>query len=1020
MHNINDFNNIDNSFDEYSIDLTSKNNGDNDKDLYALLVNLFKRQPPVKLILQGTIDIDRAKSIKSLVTDSKQPITVEIILPDGHINTDAQRMIDEAVSINRRTQRMQPDSITALLPTGSLGTPRKRLRPGGGNVSTAVFGIDTETEQEQQQEQEQQIESSIGLSIQIEQEVEGSEAETKLTSKALDEKEFHNYLREGLFEIPDSYYLSLPQSKELWMKWLGHIEGQNGNRFNNPKILQITKNACEQLLRYRHQFQSGIDGDLRNLPLAAGGFTVVKDNVLDYDPKLVPAGSEKLPLIHNYQPEPPAVLAHDLFKEWLTLAEKAGRGTADNFLKARWKEMSERPYSREAANLFKQYLPLMVTLPVKNLKGIFSLVEEKQNFNAARFKMLLGEMPKLAKADINAQPIKRKLENLFGDYKTARFAQKLAQDCTKKPVKTEATQHLLYRIIQINHGRKADQKRQQHVLSFLEKVSNPVLDALLQVYNEYGIQGLHRLINQLTGWKKQNPERFNALYGALLSKMPSHVPLFQKDYQVAITSILNMAPIEYKWWQTLFNNHCNVVGVDSLPELFKAFTLFRDAIKKLGLKLYQLPLKAFKDIKSLPAALNRMLSILYKTHPNDRQDVWQQIYGLPLNSDGAVRVLDDEKYPCEFAVPAMRLEPDWCNPTGSHYGNSLSNSFQIATESRNSATLECNLYRYIANFSYERSQRYSLNFYTKAVQMIKESSSGGNLLELGPQKQLYALLAGSTINHTTDMSETVALACWKTICEAAKDSKMPGPLKFAKSKVQKELLKQFSEHNNKFPLPALSIILCAIFNSISRFSFLKIGELQSFMDRISALESKINSMEDGDIPFIGEGITVATGMNPNFGLNELEVYFSNVEKVNDSLSYSPENKRLMFQLIPRFKLNTNNIKQVMQQLFSIKGHKTFFQDLTKLTWMTPSLNKDRLNKAALEAFIEDVISKKDTFNNLLQKHYRQYYDEAAWQRVIDADKPEFKPSEALKQKINTAFLVKEQQVKVNTIPQKFS
>jgi hypothetical protein len=569
--------------------------------------------------------------------------------------------------------------------------------------------------------------------------------------------------------------------------------------FTNPKISMMTPEACEQLLEHQAQLGYGLDG--AHLP---AGFELLEElvdeklvNVLNYDERKAQLKSKDPYAIHLHKSEPLQPLSYDLFNRWLI-------NSSDTLLKQQY-DLLEKTFDRTQIAQFQRYLPVMLQLPTN----------------------LLTKFGKEAKDFIQAAiHHKSYLTTIKGKLNSHLLIQFLENEDDKEIIKLLGQWHAR--------------------LDF----TAADLNALLAVYNSYGTKGLAALFNV---WEKAcikideeivDDSLLRDLKESYFPYCESFVPLLDPSFEFAVNILKHLPQEERHFWNTLFTQHMAAVGYDELLPLVKAFQDFSTQIKEKNLAFYD---KChFAQVKNLQTALSRMLSILNHTNPLDLPLVWKQITGLDLQSNGAIRLLDDSNSTAsqgQWILPDMKLSPEhyaeqhdyrlykniantknftlpehgylslqaarenpkkipfWNNHFGiyAYYLGNPNSMQEIIAYSKNPQELKKNYYRYLA----AQPHRLSLDTYQKAAHFMDSTIN-----DMATRAGFYALIAAATSGYKASSQvsdETQVLASLSSLWEIFDEIKLPTGIPVPNSVLHHEVL--FSFIKMLLPMPPLPYAL---------------------------------------------------------------------------------------------------------------------------------------------------------------------------------------------------------------------
>lgn len=629
--------------------------------------------------------------------------------------------------------------------------------------------------------------------------------------------------------LPHDYLRCVTETD--WDNWLGTFD----IRKSISIIGGLDQQACEQLLRFYPQFQFGLD---INGHLPAGFFQWSTDScsrILSYDQeKAIQASIEPMAVQYYTPAYPPPALSPRLVKQWVQQVNSCTTPTAAEAFTLRcWTQLNQGIYDRQAHIHFRQYLPTLLHLSDTAIQTLIPIVNETGLIHFSRLDFLLNHLAAiqalLAEAALDRLPpaARAVLVEEVGEHQLPQvlvFAQ-----CAQKTVgTTPRSATLLYRLL--------TDPPSNSILTQLDtwvdylSLSPDNIDALLPVYTKHSTQGLETLF---ACWAKLDQFRLaetahapqttllKVCHESLFSKLPSYLPLLTKDYQTALDILQGfyIKPAQGHWWQSLFQQHCTAVGVDDLPQLVKAFKFFSEQIEAFGLSFYEDC--QFKQIKSLPVALSRMLKLLQHCAPKHRVGQWHCITQLDLNSTGTIVITISHPYipRYTFVTPEMRIQKDTLYTIIQKPDEPFETLHTLSGKHLSSA-----IDRWLAT----QTHSCSLQFYQQAKAIMKT-----NKFREGATQQLTLTLIKSTTGLWNQLilskeSEGNLLEKWAKLCknldekakEALTSAKKIASVLFQIAKqpsIMRELSETFSEllQINIPPFP----ILCEILGDVLSWEF---------------------------------------------------------------------------------------------------------------------------------------------------------------------------------------------------------
>ena len=316
---------------------------------------------------EGILTEERANALVHFIQSN--PVTIDINLPARLQASPVQRNIDEAVSNNKlkikenAAKEEHPDKLETIQPHRDI---RKRSK---ANAKQSL-SIDVELQQEQQ------VEIAVESTPSIETTV-AHENDYGIEVYGL--PQFQTALQTGSFsESLTPYLINQCKLDELWCTWLGFL---NKNDALQKESLKLSKAACEELLRFKDQFQYGLD--LNNLPpgfmIKSTGtqqfihFSNYRKTIAEYQPLS----------IQTLKKQEPLPLAHNQLMGWLQTLDE------NHPAKLLWNKIDQARYDKKAHRVFKQYLPQMLSLKPEQQTELSDICFKNGRFNSEGFKLLL-------------------------------------------------------------------------------------------------------------------------------------------------------------------------------------------------------------------------------------------------------------------------------------------------------------------------------------------------------------------------------------------------------------------------------------------------------------------------------------------------------------------------------------------------------------------------------------------------------------------------------------------------------
>lgn len=569
-----------------------------------LLNSMPKKQSLNIIIEDDTMTETIASELATHICNDKDK-WIDLVLPSIYQHTEYQQALDEAYS--DKIKDINTESLNTQFPDldgkRDVAKARKRIRTKGNPT------VDVEMQQQQQ------AEMAIDSAREDKEQIEPGENESELLNKL----EFLSWVKnQKNLDLP---YLSQAKAAAIWDDW----EGLTG--IGEDSTLKLSVKAAEELLLNQSRFMYGIDF---NHPPAGFKVKFQTSNSGKIHRKLYFDKTYKQ--LGGYNPiqvqcdEVPKAkpLSNSFIRKWHE--NKLQHSASDQILAKQWETIQKQPYNRELHQVFKQYLPKLRQMSDWTLEYLFKIFDnnDANSFDAIAFAYLLKNIDEIvAAANVNSAAI--------------------SQDVAGK-IKVD-NNFLTYFIISpgMNNGNSTSlsnliETKNTIIEAIKEKVPQINEDALLQVYDQYGETGI-QIINQMID---DNLDVFNELNQILFSKMETLIPLLTPEYQVAIRGIKGFTKEQRIWWNILLEQHCNSQGVDHLPHLFNAFKEFSNKVLEYELNFY-VPCE-FENVKSLPVALSRILTLMENTKKEERLCQWKKVSELDWGSKAMGKAMNDREY----------------------------------------------------------------------------------------------------------------------------------------------------------------------------------------------------------------------------------------------------------------------------------------------------------------------------------------------------------------------------------------
>ncbi len=660
-----------------------------------------------QVVLTDALEMSESdwSEIKEFVVNTSN-ITVKVTLPDAFVKSNIQREIDEAVSDHQRLRAAQSLEETAV-----IAPP------------TVVAGKRTRVRRDASKQVNRDVEMQVAAATDEQEEV-AQAAEVALV------RESGGALSavEGIsFADAVGSYQGLISKTELhayWGSWTNQQSVGEGVRpIAKPPYSLLSKAAVDYLLLNHRMFQEGLHPD----QLPAGFVIAVNaagDGVLHYD-KTIHHEVTLAPRVVQAPVKKP--VSAGLMRQLLAKLESGN--TRDGLVLEIKEALLKDPYDQQSVERFRHHLPALLHFNEGELQAIIHFCKEGATFKADRFDFILlnhRRLHEIYKGDTTVeQPYADKA--LIGEK-----AAIITLSKTLSGVDRPATPSWITCIVEVGLRDTVTGWQTTYALSHKQ------MDGVLQVFAEYGEPGLQKL-DKL--WRAVDQSVLKEVLSTLYQKADTFTPMISDPkIEQAMKSLQALSQNEnaYAWWKALLAQHATAVGLDDLPALVETFLAFKQQVERLGLSFYQ-PV-SFTDVKSMPVALGRMLSIVTHASRIDQAAQWQCLAGVSLKATGAIRAFDRLAFKtlCGFVVPEMRVDLAHYELQGNklHSGYLPKSAWREISKTRDLEAAQQAFYRFVAH----QSDRLSLSFYQRMDQTIREASA----LTDEQKKSLYALLAAGT------------------------------------------------------------------------------------------------------------------------------------------------------------------------------------------------------------------------------------------------------------------------------------
>lgn len=533
----------------------------------------------------------------------------------------------------------------------------------------------------------------------------------------------------------------------------------------NPQFNGFTSKALERLIRFKAYFEDGIN--VHQLPR---GFVLIKDpsdennTLLHYDPMKLDSQSIAPQLIEKKSEE---ILAIDITEN--LIKEK----DIPESLKKIWESL-EKEYDKEKNEIFRKYLPELLTLEPDKLTSLINLCIDGQNqvFNIQTLNFIFenldkGKLSYQEPYDEKSLVSTEWMKSTFSEFENRKTFVELAHDINWDRSVQREVRHPLISLLEEDNI-----KLKNWLLETVQtyQLTNKELNGLLRIYSKYGEGGLRKL---LSGW-----DNINQIIP--LKELPSIIKnishyeqlLFNNEVLNAVKTINGFDVKKKQAWELLYQAH--KPKEDDCLSLYKSFNDFSDFLSENGLNIDELDLKtdqsSFVGANNMPSALGRMTSILSLCKPQDKQLQWKVMSQIDLGSQKALRAITFSKIKnphrtCGFVFPGMNLndlKDEDKQPNNNLYDQNLT-WFKIdklapkpPAKKVSQAQEMSVIYDYLAYQNY----RFPLSFY-KIVMGKIDTLILQSKLDSEARRTLYALLLASTTGdnyrfHGNDPDKVIA------------------------------------------------------------------------------------------------------------------------------------------------------------------------------------------------------------------------------------------------------------------------
>jgi len=923
---------------------------------------------------------------------SARSIAIDITLPEHLVHSPQQRLVDESTSdaIFQRRMRLLTHTMTKAAPTPREGVGKKRPVGQKQTIST-----DIELQEEQQVEVAVQAQNAIN---QMPHEQDDRSGDIPVFTL----QEFLLASTQGKFSKnsdsqADLIHIDPPNLVEIWCKWTGSISyAEAANQ------IRISKPAIEALFRYQNQFEYGLD--LQNLP---SGFSLKEGNppFIHFDATQALTESKSPLKVQLKKAYLPTIITHQAFNQLLV-------HFANHPLMHIWHEYSTQhpDYDRVFDRTFKQFLPSMLRL--SDSVGLFNLcLQENGTLNPESLEFLVTHrtaLKTLLPLTQNTTPTRNKLVSLFGENKIQALCRWI--ETSGEIDEPNISAELLHALIAGNNDLKTTV---DHLLTQNPKFK---IEPLLALYLEYGESG----VNALNNLCSTNKTVLTKLIQMGVYERTSYAPLLNDSHQRALNLIKSFSPSERTWWDSLLAQHLEVNQDINLVDLVDTFAAFKQALTKFTPPL-ELPEDCkLANVKSLPVALSRILTILANTREQNLADQWQVIDQLDLSSTGAIRpmtAVDDMRF--AFVTPQMQIYA--AHERKRQNGNneidtyvSAAMGFTAPKKSKDIGQLNHEIvedyFRFVAK--QPKNAQLALGFYQYVHHTLQNSSFSPKV-----KNKLYRLIAaGSTGVRTVEGIPSLEIA--KKAFDELMKSITNVPIPLLPAEMQRDLLSGLIDQ-----LPERPSLL--ILNKLVRLIRSRLLGFQAFSTdnrrALIALNARLDEHVDRYRTAVYDGMgsySEADYENEHLFEEYLELLDCVAEKFPGNETYAVR----VIRILSQFHLKTAELKEIFDTGYLNEQSSREFQaiDLLKnLSIAIPSnltqlnthdlksiLNavRDAPNRKIVDIFKEIELPNNQRLSKYFPEHFLDQYGQEGINNVINQKIDERFADEAQKNQVRHILL----------------
>ncbi len=717
---------------------------------------------------------------------------IALLLPNHFASSSYQRRIDCAVSqaiLNRNARNfLNQNPSTNITPV----VRPLRTRPQLPNNNLA---IDVELQQEVQ----------VEVAVEVSTRQESSVPEAEQDSIIYTLQRFKVALMENKFSDESKSYL-IPcgnATDAIWCNWLGYF-----NTTEADAGIHISKSALEELMLHADRFQYGIgflkQGDeYSNTP---AGFKVKKKGIItyiDFDPALKLIVAPNALAVHTDKSQPNALLSTTQIQKWFD-------ANPQNPFKIIWDEQldSKNKYNQDVLHALQAAVPIIAQLPEEQVSQLFNLCHTDGTININKFNVLLNDSAQI-KNLLNLAPLE-----------TANLEQYL--NTLFSTQKAQVHDYILYSSSE-HHNTPSpildvilspEEKTCIDIINSQIQTINP--DSLLQLYLKTGIKGVKDLSALLYNAGDKH-DLYQKIIAAISMSNGSYQQIINKEFQEALKIYSALPANEQQFFFSLFEQHAHYNLAVDFTALINSFIQFKQELHSLAKpgQVFQLPEQcALTQVKSLPLALSRIITLIRHVKEEDRQTQLLESHTLDLSSTGMIQAITrnfTHGKRWNFIAGVMQLNQQH------EQGRFYRAASDWKTLSGTTAEQAKEFLRYVG-FQLKHKP-FSFDYYKHVVHTVQQ----GNAKEPWSEKStllFYKLIAASSI----DNGQTSAANTQQSIAQFdvlfAKINVPPNPGGVAHrlkgtDNIRLQLLETLTALKNPPPLLVLSRLVTLIANSLS-------------------------------------------------------------------------------------------------------------------------------------------------------------------------------------------------------------